>query len=639
LKAMRSLLIYLALIIVVWVLFGQMQQQKTAMELNYTQFMNLVNTGQVADATIRDQNATGKLKNGQQYHAFIPDDPAIYEKLIEKGVMTTVQPPSQTSAWVTLLFTTVPVLLMAGLFFYMLQQSQGSGNRVMQFGRSRAKMVVEDKTRVTFDDLGGVDEVKEEFAEVVDFLKHPKRYLELGARIPKGVLLFGAPGTGKTHLARAVAGEAGVPFFSISGSDFVEMFVGVGAARVRDLFEQAKRNSPCIVFIDEIDAVGRQRGAGYGGGHDEREQTLNQLLVEMDGFGVNEGIIVIAATNRPDVLDPALLRPGRFDRQIVVDRPDIKGRLEILKIHTKNKKMAEDVNLERLAQQTPGFTGADLETLTNEAALLAARRRKKKITMAELEEAIDRVVAGPERKTRVISEKEKRILAYHEAAHALVGKILNSADPVHKVTIIPRGQALGYTLQMPVEDRYLITREDILNRVAMTLAGRVAEEMVFNEISTGASDDLEKATKWIRKMVTEFGMSEKLGPLTFGNKQEEVFLGRDIARQRDYSEEVAAEIDEEVRRLVGECYANARRILERHRDKLDAIAAALIEKESLNQDDIDAIVNGPEKGGDGAPTAKSDVVVADRGTEPIGPGRPTNPLNPADPAEPSKKDQ
>ena len=638
-KAMRSLLIYLALIIVVWVLFGQMQQQKTAMELNYTQFMNLVNTGQVADATIRDQNATGKLKNGQQYHAFIPDDPAIYEKLIEKGVMTTVQPPSQTSAWVTLLFTTVPVLLMAGLFFYMLQQSQGSGNRVMQFGRSRAKMVVEDKTRVTFDDLGGVDEVKEEFAEVVDFLKHPKRYLELGARIPKGVLLFGAPGTGKTHLARAVAGEAGVPFFSISGSDFVEMFVGVGAARVRDLFEQAKRNSPCIVFIDEIDAVGRQRGAGYGGGHDEREQTLNQLLVEMDGFGVNEGIIVIAATNRPDVLDPALLRPGRFDRQIVVDRPDIKGRLEILKIHTKNKKMAEDVNLERLAQQTPGFTGADLETLTNEAALLAARRRKKKITMAELEEAIDRVVAGPERKTRVISEKEKRILAYHEAAHALVGKILNSADPVHKVTIIPRGQALGYTLQMPVEDRYLITREDILNRVAMTLAGRVAEEMVFNEISTGASDDLEKATKWIRKMVTEFGMSEKLGPLTFGNKQEEVFLGRDIARQRDYSEEVAAEIDEEVRRLVGECYANARRILERHRDKLDAIAAALIEKESLNQDDIDAIVNGPEKGGDGAPTAKSDVVVADRGTEPIGPGRPTNPLNPADPAEPSKKDQ
>lgn len=638
-KAMRSLLIYLALIIVVWVLFGQMQQQKTAMELNYTQFMNLVNTGQVADATIRDQNATGKLKNGQQYHAFIPDDPAIYEKLIEKGVMTTVQPPSQTSAWITLLFTTVPVLLMAGLFFYMLQQSQGSGNRVMQFGRSRAKMVVEDKTRVTFDDLGGVDEVKEEFAEVVDFLKHPKRYLELGARIPKGVLLFGAPGTGKTHLARAVAGEAGVPFFSISGSDFVEMFVGVGAARVRDLFEQAKRNSPCIVFIDEIDAVGRQRGAGYGGGHDEREQTLNQLLVEMDGFGVNEGIIVIAATNRPDVLDPALLRPGRFDRQIVVDRPDIKGRLEILKIHTKNKKMAEDVNLERLAQQTPGFTGADLETLTNEAALLAARRRKKKITMAELEEAIDRVVAGPERKTRVISEKEKRILAYHEAAHALVGKILNSADPVHKVTIIPRGQALGYTLQMPVEDRYLITREDILNRVAMTLAGRVAEEMVFNEISTGAGDDLEKATKWIRKMVTEFGMSEKLGPLTFGNKQEEVFLGRDITRQRDYSEEVAAEIDEEVRRLVGECYTNARRILERHRDKLDAIAAALIEKESLNQDDIDAIVNGPEKGGEAAPTPKSDVVVADRGTEPIGPGHPTNPLNPTDPAEPGKKSQ
>ncbi|MCX7780963.1 MAG: ATP-dependent zinc metalloprotease FtsH, partial [Negativicutes bacterium] len=448
----------------------------------------------------------------------------------------------------------------------------------------------EDKTKVTFNDVAGADEAKQELEEVVEFLKHPKKFNDLGARIPKGVLLFGPPGTGKTLLARAVAGEAGVPFFSISGSDFVEMFVGVGASRVRDLFEQAKKNAPCIVFIDEIDAVGRQRGAGLGGGHDEREQTLNQLLVEMDGFGVNEGIIIIAATNRPDILDPALLRPGRFDRQIVVDKPDVKGRLEILKVHTRGKPLAKNISLEVLARRTPGFTGADLSNLVNEAALLAARRNKKRIEMTELEEAVERVVAGPERKSKVISDKEKKLTAYHEAGHALVGMMLTHTDPVHKVSIIPRGRAGGYTLMLPKEDRYYATRSELLDQLKTLLGGRVAEALVLGEISTGAQNDLERATELVRKMITEFGMSEVLGPITFGRRQEQVFLGRDIARDRNYSEEVAYAIDKEVRRLIEDAYAKTEQMLKENMEKLHLIAAALLERETLEGEELEQLL-------------------------------------------------
>ncbi|MDI7250221.1 MAG: ATP-dependent zinc metalloprotease FtsH, partial [Bacillota bacterium] len=494
--------------------------------------------------------------------------------------------------WMALITTILPVLLIAGVFFLLMQQTQGTGSRVMQFGRSRARLVSEDKKKVTFADLGGVDEVKEELKEIVDFLRHPKRYLEMGARIPKGVLLVGPPGTGKTHVARAVAGEAGVPFFFISGSDFVEMFVGVGASRVRDLFEQAKKHAPAIVFIDEIDAVGRQRGAGYGGGHDEREQTLNQLLVEMDGFSTNEGIIVMAATNRPDVLDPALLRPGRFDRQVVIDRPDLKGRLEILRIHTRNKPLDKEVDLEVVARRTPGFTGADLENVVNEAALLAARQRRRKITMEDLEDAIDRVVAGPEKKSRVMSEKERRVIAYHEGAHALVAKLLPGTDPVHKASIIPRGAALGYVLQLPTEDRYIMTKAELMDRITSALAGRAAEELVFDEVSTGAAHDLETVTKLVRRMITEYGMSETLGPLTFGTKEELVFLGRDIARERNYSEEVAAAIDKEVRTIVNACYSRAMQLLRDHRDTLDRVASALLERETLEGPELDALLAG-----------------------------------------------
>ena len=451
----------------------------------------------------------------------------------------------------------------------------------MSFGKSRAKMYGDEKVKITFKDVAGADEAKQELEEVVEFLKQPKKFNELGARIPKGVLLFGPPGTGKTLLAKAVAGEAGVPFFSISGSDFVEMFVGVGASRVRDLFEQAKKNAPCIIFIDEIDAVGRQRGAGLGGGHDEREQTLNQLLVEMDGFGANEGIIMIAATNRPDILDPALLRPGRFDRQIVVDRPDIRGRQEILKVHVKGKPIGEDINLDVVARRTPGFTGADLSNLVNEAALLSARRNKKKITMSEMEEAAERVMMGPERKSRVISDNEKKLTAYHEGGHTLVGMLLDHTDPVHKVTIIPRGRAGGYTLSLPKEDRYYATRSELLDELKLLLGGRVAEALVLNEISSGASNDLQRATSLARQMICEYGMSEKLGAVTFGHRQDQVFLGRDIGRDKDYSEEVAAQIDSEIRQFIDEAYQGTVKLLQDNIDKLHLIAEALIERETL----------------------------------------------------------
>ena len=475
----------------------------------------------------------------------------------------------------------------------------------MNFGKSRARLHDSDRKRVTFDDVAGADEEKAELAEVVDFLKDPKKYIELGARIPKGILLVGPPGTGKTLLARAVAGEAGVPFFSISGSDFVEMFVGVGASRVRDLFETAKKNSPCIVFIDEIDAVGRQRGAGLGGGHDEREQTLNQLLVEMDGFDVNEGIIILAATNRPDILDPALLRPGRFDREITVGFPDVKGREEILRVHARNKPLAKEVDLKVIARGTPGFTGADLENVLNEAALLSARANQKYIGMSELEEAIERVIGGTKKTSRIISDFEKKIVAFHEAGHALVGYLLPHTDPVHKVSIIPRGRAGGYTLMLPEEDRYYMTRSELLDRVSTLLAGRVAEKLVFNEISTGAQNDLERATSIVRQMIMEYGMSEVLGPITLGKKHDQVFLGRDLARDRDFSEEIAKAIDQEIRRIIDMCYQRAQEILETNRDKLEVIAEELLRKETLDAKEIEALVKG-EKLADAEPEAEKE---------------------------------
>jgi cell division protease FtsH len=512
-------------------------------------------------------------------------------------VQISASDPSQTGQLLTLLLTALlPVILIGAIFFFMMRQAQGTNNQALSFGKSRARMFLGNKTVVTFLDVAGVDEAKTELQEVVEFLKYPEKFNSLGARIPRGVLLVGPPGTGKTLLARAVAGEAGVPFFSISGSEFVEMFVGVGASRVRDLFEQAKRNSPCIVFVDEIDAVGRQRGAGLGGSHDEREQTLNQILVEMDGFDTNTNVIVVAATNRPDVLDPALLRPGRFDRQVILDRPDIRGRTEILKVHSKGKPLDKGVELEALAKQSPGFSGADLANLVNEAAILAARRNRKTITMPEFSEALDRVVAGPERRSRIISEAEKRVIAYHEGGHALVQKILPKCDPVTKVSIISRGLALGYTTALPSEDRYLQSKSEFEDKIAGMLGGNASEKLVFGDTTTGASNDIEKATNLARRMVTEFGMSEKLGPLSFGKRDELVFLGREIGEQRNYSDEVAKVIDDEVRAIIDRGYQRAMEVLSKHRDKLDLIAKTLIENETLEADQFAALFGEGEGG-------------------------------------------
>ncbi len=587
-KFFRNVSFYLLIIIIaISIIDYYSSRTTTKTEISYTQFLKSVEEQKVERVTIVDNTIRGKLRDGTEFTTVTPNDPTLIAALREKNVDIRAEQPPQPPWWTTIFSSVLPMLLLIGVWFFIMQQTQGGGNRVMSFGKSRAKLHGEDKVKVTFADVAGADEAKQELEEVVEFLKHPKKFNDLGARIPKGVLLFGPPGTGKTLLARAVAGEAGVPFFSISGSDFVEMFVGVGASRVRDLFEQAKKNAPCIVFIDEIDAVGRQRGAGLGGGHDEREQTLNQLLVEMDGFGVNEGIIIIAATNRPDILDPALLRPGRFDRQVVVDRPDVKGRKEILKVHTKGKPLAKDVNLDVLARRTPGFTGADLSNLVNEAALLAARRNKKRIDMPELEESVERVVAGPERKSKVISDKEKKLTAYHEAGHAVVGMMLTHTDPVHKVSIIPRGRAGGYTLMLPKEDRYYATKSELLDQLKTLLGGRVAEELVLNEISTGAQNDLERATELVRKMITEYGMSEILGPITFGRRQDQqVFLGRDIARDRNYSEEVAYSIDKEVRRLIEDAYAKTEEMLRTNIDKLHLVANALIERETLEGEEL-----------------------------------------------------
>jgi cell division protease FtsH len=501
-----------------------------------------------------------------------------------------IVPPSAWQKWLSVLVNFLPFIFLAILFIFLMRQAQGTNNQAISFGKSRARMFTGEKPTVTFDDVAGVDEAKEELAEVVEFLREPQKFISLGARIPKGVVLMGAPGTGKTLLAKAVSGEAGVPFFSISGSEFVEMFVGVGAARVRDLFDQAKRNSPCIIFVDEVDAVGRQRGAGLGGSHDEREQTLNQILVEMDGFGTDTNIIVVAATNRPDILDPALLRPGRFDRRVILDRPDIRGREGILEVHVRGKPLARDVDLKVLARQTPGFVGADIENLVNEAAILAARRNKKAITMDELEESVERVVAGPERKSRLISNEEKKILAYHEAGHALAQNKLPNCDPVHKVSIIARGLNLGYTMALPEQDRYLYTQEKFEDEIAGMLAGRAAEQLVFQNKWTGAHDDLDKATKLARRMVTSYGMSKKLGPLTFGDREEMVFLGREIAEQRNYSEEVAEEIDQEVRRIIDVAYSRAKDILVSYREKLDILAKRLIEVETIERPEFETLV-------------------------------------------------
>lgn len=590
-KFFKNVLFYLLIImVIIWMfdLYGE-KNSKPA-DISYTSFMQHVQQDEIKQVTIVDNVISGKLKDGKEFSTVAPNDSKLVEKLEAKKVDIKAELPPQPPWWMSILSSILPMLIIVGLWFMLMNQGGAGGGKVMNFGKSRARRYDEEKLKITFKDVAGADEAKQELEEVVEFLKHPQKYNDLGAKIPKGVLLYGPPGTGKTLLAKAVAGEAGVPFFSISGSDFVEMFVGVGASRVRDLFDQAKKSAPCIVFIDEIDAVGRQRGAGLGGGHDEREQTLNQLLVEMDGFSANEGIIMIAATNRPDILDPALLRPGRFDRQIVVDRPDIKGRTEILKVHVKGKPMGQDVNLDVIAQRTPGFTGADLSNLVNEAALLTARKDKKAINMPEMEEAAERVIMGPERKSRVISDKEKRLTAYHEGGHTIVGMLLEHTDPVHKVTIIPRGRAGGYTLSLPKEDKYYATRSEMLDELKVLLGGRVAEALVLKEISSGASNDLQRATQLARQMICEYGMSENIGPVTFGHRQDQVFLGRDIARDKDYSEEVAAEIDKEVRSFMEDAYAATEKLLSDNIDKLHVIAKALMEKETLEEEEINQLV-------------------------------------------------
>ena len=533
------------------------------------------------------------MKDGGKFQTTIPpfNDPNLPKILIDHNVDVTVKPSSNSGMWWYILSNVGSIVIIIFFWMMMMRSLSGGGNsQVFNFGKSRARLFLENKPKITFNDVAGLEEVKEELQEEIDFLKNPRKFSALGAKIPKGVLLVGPPGCGKTLLARAVAGEAGVPFFSVSGSEFVEMFVGVGAARVRDLFEQAKKYAPCIIFIDEIDAVGRQRGAGLGGGHDEREQTLNQLLVEMDGFDPNSGIIVIAATNRPDILDPALLRPGRFDRRIVVSYPDVKEREAILKIHTRNKPLADDINLSVLAKRTAGFTGADLENLVNEAALLAARRGKNKITMEELEESIDRVIAGPQKKSRVVSEREKRMIAFHETGHAIVADYLPHTDPVHRISIVSRGMALGYTLQLPEEEKFLKTKEELLEEVSVLLGGRAAEELFIGEKTTGAENDLRRSTEIVRKMITEFGMSEKLGPLTFGKKGEFVFLGRDIAAEKNYSDQIAYEIDREIRDIVEKCHERAKAILKENSEAVHKVVEVLLEKETMEGEELKKIL-------------------------------------------------
>ena len=599
-KVVKNLGLYLVLVLVVVSMVNMFltpeETQKQYDEISYTQFISELEAGHVRILQIRNNtipgessSATlqGEMHNGQRFLTYGLDVDGIADKAVKMGITVTFEAP-QKNSWLTSLMTSLfPTLLLIGVWIYFLNGMQGGGGRIMSFGRSKAKLFLDNKPKVTFADVAGCDESKEELQEVIHFLKDPEKFKKLGARVPKGVLLVGPPGTGKTLLARAAAGEADVPFFSASGSDFVEMFVGVGAARVRDLFEQAKKYQPCIIFIDEMDAVGRHRGAGLGGGHDEREQTLNQLLVELDGFDDTSSTILIAATNRPDILDPALLRPGRFDRHITVDRPDVKGREEILKVHMKDKTFADDVDTGILARRTPGLVGADLENLVNEAALLSARHNKDKIGMDELEEGIERVMAGPERKSRIINDREKRIIAYHETGHAIVAKVLPGSDPVHKISIIPRGHAaLGYTLQLPEEDRFLISKSELMNRISVLLSGRVSEELVFNDVTSGAANDLERATQTARQMVTELGMSDTIGLVKLGSKREEIFLGRDISEDRNYSEEVAYKIDQEVKAIIDSCYQRARAILTERRELMDKIAGVLLEREVLDAEEF-----------------------------------------------------
>ncbi|CDZ99598.1 ATP-dependent zinc metalloprotease FtsH [Metalysinibacillus saudimassiliensis] len=601
-RIFRYTIIYLLIFLVLMAIFGTFKGDKLATnELDYKEFITQLDKGNVEEATIQPDKSVyvvkGQMKGYDKDESFVVNLPITNQSLmdrIDKAVeentkIAYLQAP-ETSGWLQFLLGIIPFIVIIFLFFFLLSQSQGGGNRVMNFGKSKAKLYDNEKKKVRFTDVAGADEEKQELVEVVDFLKDHRKFTEIGARIPKGILLVGPPGTGKTLLARAVAGEAGVPFFSISGSDFVEMFVGVGASRVRDLFENAKKNAPCIIFIDEIDAVGRQRGAGLGGGHDEREQTLNQLLVEMDGFGANEGIIIIAATNRPDILDPALLRPGRFDRQITVGRPDVKGREAVLKVHARNKPLSDSVDLGAIAQRTPGFSGADLENLLNEAALVAARRNKKKIDMFDIDEATDRVIAGPAKTSRVISEKERNIVAYHEAGHVVVGLTLDQAEKVHKVTIVPRGQAGGYAVMLPKEDRYFMTKPELLDKIAGLLGGRVAEDIIFGEVSTGAHNDFQRATGIARSMVTEYGMSDKLGPMQFGSAQGgNVFLGRDINSEQNYSDSIAYEIDKEMQSMIVEQYERTKQILTENRDLLELIAKTLLDVETLDAQQIESL--------------------------------------------------
>ena len=579
------LLIIAAFVIAIDAFSGQSANKS---ELSYTGFIQQVQQKKVESVTItNDHGIKGKLKNGTEFNSYAPTDETLIKTLQDNGVEITAAPPEQPAWWMSLLGSAIPIIILVVLFFYIMQQTQGGGGRVMNFGKSRAKLMGEGNVKVSFKDVAGAEEAKQELEEVVEFLKDPGKFTTIGAKIPKGVLLAGPPGTGKTLLAKAVAGEAGVPFFTISGSDFVEMFVGVGASRVRDLFTQAKKNAPCIIFIDEIDAVGRQRGAGLGGGHDEREQTLNQLLVEMDGFGANEGIITIAATNRPDILDPALLRPGRFDRQVIVGRPDLRGREAILKVHARNKPLADDVDLKIIAKKTPGFTGADLSNLLNEAALLAARLNKKVITMAEVEEASEKVSMGPERRSHIVSDKDRKLTAYHESGHAIVAHLLPHADPVHKVTIIPRGAAGGYTMMLPTEEQNYKTKSQLLADIRVALGGRIAEALILDEISTGASGDLQSVTNTARAMVTRWGMSDELGPIVFGEQQEQIFLGKNLGHERNYSEEIAAKIDSEIHRIVEEAYKDVTKLLSDNEKFLHDMANALLEEETIDAKAVD----------------------------------------------------
>jgi cell division protease FtsH len=589
----KNLALWMVIGLIVILLFQLFQQNQSPRgEIVFSDFLKKVETGEVREVTLKGNNVSGRLSDGSSFRTFTADYPDLVKSLKDRGVKIDVKPP-ETNSWLAIVLQWVPMLLFIGVWIFFMRQMQGGGAKALSFGKARARLISEKQNKVTFQDVAGVDEAKEELREIIEFLKDPPKFQKLGGKIPKGVLLVGPPGTGKTLLAKAIAGEANVPFFSISGSDFVEMFVGVGASRVRDLFEQGKKHAPCIIFMDEIDAVGRHRGAGLGGGHDEREQTLNQLLVEMDGFETNEGVILIAATNRPDVLDPALLRPGRFDRQVVVARPDVKGREEILKVHARRIPLGPKVDLKVLARGTPGFSGADLANLVNEAALLAARQDKKVVEMIDFENAKDKVLMGVERRSMIISETEKRTIAYHEAGHALVADLLPGADPLHKVTIIPRGRALGLTQQLPADDKYNYSRDYLVNRITILLGGRAAEEIVFQQQTTGAGDDLEKATEMARKMVCEWGMSDRMGPLTFGKGEEHIFLGREVARPKDFSEETAVLIDSEIKRIVVECATRARHMIESNLEKLHALARALLERESLDGEEIARILRVP----------------------------------------------